>query len=428
MMTQQQTELERVLQYIVEALDITPTDYQRAVASYMAVGNWLKEGYGKGFYSGSQVEPEIYPQGSINLGTIVRPIREGMERDFDVDLVCELQVPHTRIAPKILKDQAGACLRDNSTYRSKMDPEGKRCWTLTYAESAGSGFHIDVLPCVHDFVTASTRYPGAIIITNKPKATTTYEWLPSNPKGYATWFKERNTTFNNVARMQKQAVFDGLRMSTKGRLAFASVADVPDQLVRTPLQRSIQLMKRHRDMCFADNPDFRPISIIITTVAATLYQGENDIQSALAGIAERLALHTGLLDSHLFRVNDKVASLGLITRTEDGKWRLPNPANPYENFADRWHEDNHARARAFFDWVCQIRNAVLRTPFGKGLPAVAAHLNPIFGERASTSVISRIGESLRESREKGSLRIQSGTGILGATGNLTVKPHNFYGH
>ena len=34
------------------------------------------------------------------------------------------------------------------------------------------------------------------------------------------------------------------------RRSIASVDDVPDQLVRTPLQRSIQIMKRHRDVMF----------------------------------------------------------------------------------------------------------------------------------------------------------------------------------
>ena len=40
--------------------------------------------------------------------------------------------------------------------------------------------------------------------------------------------------------------------------------------------------------------------------------------------------------------------MGLIRRLPDGTWYVGNPVNPAENFADRWHEDGHVRARAFF--------------------------------------------------------------------------------
>ena len=49
----------------------------------------------------------------------------------------------------------------------------------------------------------------------------------------------------------------------------------------------------------------------------------------------------------------------LITRTADGKWSILNPTNPGENFADRWHEDDHARAKAFFQWVGWLRDDLI---------------------------------------------------------------------
>ncbi len=58
-----------------------------------------------------------------------------------------------------------------------------------------------------------------------------------------------------------------------------------------------------------------------------------------------------------FRFDEAMAKSAytLITRTEDGKWYIPNPTNPGENFADKWHEEEngvrHARAKAFFQWV-----------------------------------------------------------------------------
>ena len=37
------------------------------------------------------------------------------------------------------------------------------------------------------------------------------------------------------------------------------------------------LLKRHRDLMFRDNPEFGPISMIITNFAAHAYRGEADI-------------------------------------------------------------------------------------------------------------------------------------------------------
>ena len=51
--------------------------------------------------------------------------------------------------------------------------------------------------------------------------------------------------------------------------AKASVEAIPDYKVRTPLQSSIMILKRHRDIMFVkDELNTCPISIIITTLAA----------------------------------------------------------------------------------------------------------------------------------------------------------------
>ena len=71
-----------ILQDIAEELDIPPSKYQQAVERYTSVGKWLEGGH----YPGSTGTPAIYPQGSFRLGTVVRPIRDGVETDYDIDL------------------------------------------------------------------------------------------------------------------------------------------------------------------------------------------------------------------------------------------------------------------------------------------------------------------------------------------------------
>ena len=329
----------RFLENIAQEIDIPPGKYQEAVDRYQSIGRWLEAGK----YPGCIGEPSIYTQGSFRLGTVVRPIRGGVEADYDIDLVCELPILKHRIEARTVKIMVGDRLREHQRYRKLLDEEGKRCWTLKYAEHDGIGFHLDVLPSISDF-----RNGISIAITNKQGQI--YNWSASNPKGYGDWFDGKNkASFEQVWVQQKKSI------SAHASTIFASVDDVPDQLVRTPLQRSIQIMKRHRDVRFNSERrnDYSPISIIITTLAAHLYQGEPDIYSALTGIVSKLHAHAVLVDNR--SVDQVPASVRLIERTPDGKWYVGNPVDPEENFADRWHEDDHARAKAFFSWVGALK-------------------------------------------------------------------------
>jgi hypothetical protein len=122
---------------------------------------------------------------------------------------------------------------------------------------------------------------------------------------------------------------------------FASVSNVPDELVRTPLQRAVQLLKRHRDMRFLghEHEADKPISIVVTTLAASAYQQETDVFTTLANFLDQVQRHQ---------------ETGII-RCVNGKWTIPNPVNPGENFADRWNDEGSRRADAFFGWIDWLR-------------------------------------------------------------------------
>lgn len=327
----------RFLEQVASEIDIPPGKYQDAVDRYKSVGAWLEDGE----YPECSGELSIYPQGSFRLGTVVRPMRDGLEASYDIDLVCEMPLQKERTNPQSVKSMVGDRLREHGTYRKLLEAEGRRCWTLEYAEQDGVGFHLDILPAVPD---PHGLLDTSIAITNKRGSA--YSWSASNPKGYGLWFDGKNAAaFAQAVFEQKQAI------QRRAPYIYASIDSVPDQLVRTPLQRAIQLMKRHRDLRFNhhDGLEYTPISIIITTLSAHLYGNETDIYSALSGIVGRLHAHAALVEGKA--IDRSLASMGLIQRTSAGKWYIGNPVNPEENFADRWHEDNHARARAFFSWV-----------------------------------------------------------------------------
>lgn len=79
-------------------------------------------------------------------------------------------------------------------------------------------------------------------------------------------------------RRQKILLFETYRK--RQNFPYTQAEDIPDALVRTPLQRAIQIMKRHRDMRFNGHrdEDHKPISMIITTLAAKLYEGHANQQ------------------------------------------------------------------------------------------------------------------------------------------------------
>jgi hypothetical protein len=263
----------------------------------------------------AEYEPELYSQGSFRLGTVVKPISNAVE--FDIDLVCEFKALEPQsIGQQALKSLVGDRLRENTQYRKMLD-EGNRCWTLEYSES--EKFHMDILPSVPDADALVSPYSqSAIAVPDRDLR----QWQPSNPNGYANWFKNRM-----AVELQRRR----LRLAEAIR---ADVQDIPEFRVKTPLQRAIQLLKRHRDQVFSRNTEDKPISIIITTLAAHAYENQADLVDALQGILEQM--------------DTFVESRNAVP------W-VPNPTNSEENFAEKWR--NHPiRARKFHAWLEQARH------------------------------------------------------------------------
>lgn len=349
-------------------LDISPSKYKQAQKRFNAVKSHLEEGE----YKNSNGRPEVYLQGSFRLGTEIKPYSESNNADYDIDIVCRLKQHKNDSEAGDIKADVGDRLKQNGHYKRILDNEGKRCWTLLYSEQDGYGFHIDVLPCVNEYLGSEGRlslrdqiilnevsqrtgnskeyYSHSISATNKDEDGD-YSWTTSNPKGFAQWFFEKNKQqFNSIKVNRKQALFENYR--DEG--LFESWDEVPDIHVKTVLQRTIQLLKRHRDVRFSglDSESHKPISIIITTLATRAYNSEETISESLSNIIRKLKYQLSSQLGGSFVFNEAVAhdEYDLIRRTKDG-WYIGNPSNPDENFADRWHEDNNARAKAFFKWL-----------------------------------------------------------------------------
>ena len=300
---------------IATLLDVPQSLYQDAQGRYDAVCRWLGDDEKLSEYA-----PIMYPQGSFALGTVIRPPDE---MHYDVDAVCLLQATSAELTQRELKQLVGDRLKAHEVYAEMLQPPsgGRRCWTLNYAESAR--FHLDILPAIpgdEDALVAigvdRAFAKHAIQITDSTSWDSGAGWPRSNPKGYAEWFKG-----------QMRIRLDELRKSAAARLD-ASIESVPEYEIRTPLQQMIQLFKKHRDNRFG-NDDDRPISIIITTLAAEAYRNEANLADAITNAVPEMRR--------------------LITRKGEEYW-VPNPVNPHENFADKWKETPR-KATLFFEWL-----------------------------------------------------------------------------
>ena len=316
-----------VLEHIVDVLDIPPSHYEKAAERYHSLGEWLHREESMV----AKFNPQVCPQGSFRYGTVNRPLFKSNE--YDLDLVCEIVLRKSAVTQKQVKTLLGTEIISYAKAHGFTDPveEKNRCWRLNYAD--GVKFHMDILPSIPEDLNfiALLQQLGvpyelaklSVAITDKrhPKYTVVDpDWPRSNPKGFASWFEGR----------MRKAADDRIRKLVLKR-AYASIDEVPPYEWKTPLQRSIQILKRHRDVMFRRSPYLAPISMILTTLAAHAYDGESDLYQALSDIVSKMP--------------DFVRS---------SKPRIPNPVNPAEDFADRWASDIRLEQN-FWAWHTQIK-------------------------------------------------------------------------
>lgn len=330
---------EEILSDIIKNIEISDTNFNKAVERYNAIGTWIKEGLEKKGY-----DANIYPQGSFALNTVISPCPENNE--YDVDLVCEVKLDKKDVEPLTVLNLIGDRLKENETYKGMLEKKAgiSRCWTLKYADNAaGIGFHIDILPSIPENETTkiSRGTPDAIsIIDNKAGV---YTWTPSNPKGFIDWFENKNTEFKNMLFNEANVAMD--------RAAHVDIEEIEKKSKRSPLRQAIKLLKNHRDKAFKDNKLFAPKSILITTLATNLYRKERDLSSAVYNILEGLTKYSSLMKEGFTSNNTN-----MIYREADGTWVVKNPALSTENFIEDWGKSSNSEyAKAFFNWVSSLK-------------------------------------------------------------------------
>lgn len=328
-----------ILNNILEKIELPDSAYEKAEKRYQDLGDWLHRPESICV----NLDPHVFSQGSFRLGTAIKP---DSEEQYDLDMGCNLRrgldkISNTQLQLKHLVGYELKLYRKARGIKEELT-EKKRCWRLEYAD--GLSFHLDIVPCIpesddrrsilkkrmvensqFDDSLAQQVSQLAVSITDNtdPGYTVVNDnWRISNPEGYARWFETRMKTAHLIINERE--------MRFK-----ASIDTLPFYQWKTPLQQVIQLLKRHRDTMFKDNEDSKPISVIITTLAAKSYKGESDLISALNTVLAEM-------DSH---INSQIPL-------------VPNPVNPVEDFADKWYDQKSLQYRLkenFYKWLYQAR-------------------------------------------------------------------------
>ena len=151
-------------EFLRDEVNINDSRLDRLHRGVRAVRNHLKDnlpGYQK-----------TEPQGSLALGTIIKPVDDNDEYDADIQVVMN---PNPNWEPKDYVNAIHRTLKKNKNYADKLRLK-TRCVTIDYARD----FHLDVVPRV----TIRGKHYVCNRVENKFEVT--------DGNGYRDWFNEKN--------------------------------------------------------------------------------------------------------------------------------------------------------------------------------------------------------------------------------------------
>lgn len=371
-----------LLELLCQALELSETQFKLAEERYGAVGRWLGDADDAVLRSAT-----IYPQGSVALGTTVKPIGRD---EFDLDLVC-LTVRAGQLGPSTLKKLIGDRLRLNGIYRNLLE-EKPRCWRINYANE----FHLDITPSIPN--------PACLRRGELVPDKLLSRWKPTNPKGY-------RESFEAYARLQARISINKFALAE----ARAQVESLPAPTrFKGLLRRCVQLYKRHRDVYFAGS-DKATISIIITTLAAQSY----------AYCVSRTEYETEF-DVLVDVVRNMPLFIERTGRSGERGWFVWNESTDGENFAEKWNR-NPSLATAFEAWQRQAVQDFEQVAATNGMDQVSKHLTKSFGD-VGTHAVRQFTDTVSKSRVAGQLSVTSAAGLVGlGTRGTQVRNNTFFG-
>ena len=366
------TQLDKLLNEMAKEVQLDQTRYNRMIASYEAIKNLIEtdEEFFKPY------KYEVYPHGSVRIFTTVKPIGRD---EFDLDIVVHFKDNTIIHSPMKIYTEMKRVLEGHKVY-SKMLELKSRVLRLNYA----GDFHMDIMTGIQDnpFDENKIKVPDRKL----------GKWVSSNPRGYADWFMAK-------ANLAKSSLLEKALRAEK--------IQIDNFENKKPLQRAVQLIKRYRDIYFEKDGSYKTRSIILTTIAGQLYEGEESIFNTVDNIITKIRSE--------FRFPQRL--------------KIVNPVNPEEDFTDKWDTEPEYY-EAFKNFVTHLYYEWQKLKEEHGVIEENKIFKGLFGDKLVERVQLRESDIIGGMRKNGNLGIIRDTGIISnsvSTKNESVKKNTFFG-
>lgn len=375
--TEEQYKTEELLAIAAANLELDDTRKKQMHSAYKAVNDVFDKD--EEFFKDYTVN--VYAQGSLIIGTTIKPLPG---KEFDLDIVLKIDDSYLNHTPKQIYDEVYRVLNEHGTY-SPLLQKKNRCIRINY----NSDFHMDILPGCK-ITLDNTR----VMIPNDK---TLMEWSRTDPKSYANWFL-------NIAKLHQQQFMLTKRYNMLVE-AKVETEDLPtDIYLKSPLQRTVQIIKRYRDIYY-DGKDLSKTpsisSIVLTTLLAKSYSEELSIQDALKNAMSKMRI---LADGYKLK--------GI-------KFPVYNPIDLYpdkdkrENFTDSWTDKHYNSLVDFVESLEKKINTFLHNP------KIEENYSGLFGNgfyKQNIQTLIKLNEAIKGNPKLAP--ILAGTAHTDASGNI----------
>jgi hypothetical protein len=353
--------LDVMLSDIAVRIQLSTTDYEKAVQHYETIGEWIDR---EDSPLRGQVEL-VYPQGGFAIGATVA--RHATDDEFDIDGMAQLTLP-AEVDPERPLSLLYEAIRGKAGSRYYTMTERKtRCITVKYV-----GMRLDMTPTVR--ITAREERAG-FIFHSKREELTNRTTLWANPYGFAEWFKAKTPADEEFGRFFERRSLDYAQAGTQTFNERADTDPVPQQMPAYRKSRAVialQLIKRWRNLAYERRyPNRRyPPSVLLAK-----YIGDH---------ANRTQT---LTDELVYQVESMIAVFEAAERLGQ-RVAERNPVCPEDILTDRWPENGTDQKIV----LVELRNfaeKLNRLTQGVPLPEMYAILGELFGERPARVVFDQ---------------------------------------
>lgn len=403
---QQMSPLDIMLADISIRVQLSKTDYDKAVSRYGTLQDWIDR-------DDSPLAGRVtrmYPQGSMATGSTVA--RNSERDEYDIDIMTELDLP-ADTDPEIVLDLLFDAIRGERGSRyHDMTVRHTRCVAVAYAD----GMHVDLTPAI--IVPSRVERTSWIFHHKQDAPNEPQRRLLANPFGLAAYFTANTPQDNDFASFYEQRSLAFDQMLIEGRAPGDPVPAQQPAYRKSRALISLQLLKRWRNVVYERRNRSglrRPPSVLLSKLVA-------DQAGPTRSLAEELHLQAA----------------GILSRLKSERLlgRLIHEVNPTcqeDVLTDRWPGSHSAQDLMIADLedFCAKMHALRCN--GLSLMEMSKLLEQMFGERPARAAISEYVERQAALSQSGHTRVATGTGrILGAgiaasTPARAVPAHNFYG-